>query len=228
MINTQDSIAAVLPAPRPTPWLPVQATPTGRAVETLQGIPAAEVSAELDRIVGSDEFPASERNKRVLRHVVQCSLEGREEKITAYDIATHVYGRPEDFNAVKDPIVRIEMSRLRRDLELYYLKGGRHNPLRLSIPKGGYFPHVIRTAEKEAPAPTGSATASPFLVTVLRAALSALGGRQEEAASAWQELLRANPSLVGNLHQSVARETGDEEVTRLIVDGVLRAAGRRQ
>ncbi len=194
---------------------------------SFQGVPRAEIAAELERVVASPDFLASERNKRVLRYIVQNTLEGTEHNITAYNFATLVYGRPTDFNPLKDPIVRIEMARLRRDLEMYYLKSGRRNPLRLSVPKGRYFLCVKRASEVNDKTSEAAAQASPFLLSVLRAALNALADRPEEAAAAWQDLLLANPSLVSHLHASVAREIGDEEITRLIVDGVLQAAGRK-
>jgi hypothetical protein len=186
-------------------------------------IPADEILAELDRIVASADFRASERNRRVLQYVVRCALEGRESEINAHAIATRVYGRAETFNPLKDPIVRIEMARLRRDLELYYLKSGARNPLRLAIPKGRYLPKVTRAAAADVRM-TG-ASASPFLVSVLRTSLLAWSGAPE-AGAAWQDLLLADPNLLANLQSSVVREVGDEEVAKLIVEGVLRAARR--
>jgi len=188
------------------------------------GVSHEEIQSELNRIIGSQDFPASERNRRVLEYVVRCALEGRESDINAYAIATRVYGRPEKFDPLKDPIVRIEMARLRRDLELYYLKSGARNPLRLSIPRGRYLPQVTRHRGNEtAPA---SASSSPFLVSVLRASLLAWSGAERPAAAAWQDLLLSEPNLLANLHGAVLREVGDEEVTKLIVEGVLRAARR--
>ncbi len=209
----------------PTVPAPARGAQVVQPVTSFQGVPSAEIAAELDRVVASSDFLASERNKQVLRYIVQNTLEGTEHNITAYNFATLVYGRPTNFNPLKDPIVRIEMARLRRDLEMYYLKSGRRNPLRLAIPKGRYFLRVTRASEANDKTSEAATEASPFLVSVLRAALNALAGRPEEAAAAWQNLLSANPSLVSNLHESVAREIGDEEVTRLVVDGILRAAG---
>jgi hypothetical protein len=225
MINTREINAAglhELPSTLPASGRGAQAS---QPVTSFQGVASAEIAAELERMVASPDFRASERNKHILRYIVQNTLEGTEHNITAYNLATLVYGRPTDFNPLKDPIVRIEMTRLRRDLEMYYLKSGRRNPLRLAIPKGRYFLRVTRASEANDKPSEAATQASPFLVSVLRAALNALAGRQEEAAAAWQDLLSANPSLVSHLHESVAREIGDEEVTRRIVDGVLQAAG---
>jgi hypothetical protein len=228
MINTQDPHTAVLhelPSTLPVTDRGPQPAEAVQPVTFLQGVSVAEIAAELERVVASPDFRASERNKRVLRYIVQNTLEGNEHNITAYNFATLVYGRPTDFNPLKDPIVRIEMARLRRDLEMYYLKSGRRNPLRFAIPKGRYFLRVTRPSKASDGASQAATQASPFLVSVLRASLNALAGRPEEAAAAWRDLLTANASLVSNLHESVAREIGDEEVTRLVVDGVLRAAG---
>ena len=117
------------------------------------------------------------------------------------------------------------MARLRRDLELYYLKSGARNPLRLSIPKGRYLPKVTRALAHAATMPSGGSTASPFLVSVLRTSLLAWSGAPN-AAAAWQDLLLADPNLLANLQTSVVREVGDDEVAGLIVEGVLRAARR--
>jgi hypothetical protein len=107
---------------------------------------AADARAELGRVLASADFPASERNRRFLAYVVEMELEGRIEEINAKSVATLVFGRRASFDPNKDPIVRIEAGKLRRDLETYYLKSGRHNPLRLSIPRGGYRPHFAYPA----------------------------------------------------------------------------------
>ena len=207
------------------------ATQTNRAARTIPpqdfagGISAEKIREELDRIIGSRDFRATERNRRVLKYLVECALAGRRDDVAPYQIATRIYGRPASFNPNKDPIVRIEMSHLRRDLEMYYLKSGCGNTLRIHIPKGSYFPEIARATPTRAT--TDTAPASPFLVSVLRASLCAWSGAHDAAAGAWQDLLLADPALLANLQASVAREVGDEEVTRLIVEGVLRAARQK-
>lgn len=217
MDNTNTLVAAPEPCKRPARaiWI--------RSTENFgEGLPVEEIRRELALMLASPDFAASERNRRVLQYIVECALQEKEEDITAYNIATRVYGRGDTFDAVQDPIVRIEISRLRRDLEMYYLKAGRLSPVRFSIPKGRYLPKVVRVV------PTGAASdeasVSPFLVSVLRASLCAWSGSQDAAAAAWQDLLLADPALLANLHASVVREVGDEEVTKMIVEGVLRAA----
>lgn len=185
----------------------------------VNGVPSEEILAELWRITSSADFKASPRNRRVLEYLVQQLLEGRHGEIKAYHIATRVYGRPETFDPINDPIVRIEMAKLRRDLEVYYLKSGAGNPLRIGITRGRYLPQVSRAA----PGKSRAAVADAFLVSVLRAALCAWSGDREEAAVAWQDLKLADPTWPANLQNGVSRALGDEKVSRLLVEGVLRA-----
>jgi adenylate cyclase len=113
---------------------------TGPQAPAALGDLAADARAELDRVVKSADFPATDRNRKFLSYVVENELAGRFEEITPVLLGQRVFQRDESFNPNKDPIVRIEAGKLRRDLETYYLKAGRRNPLRISIPKGGYRP----------------------------------------------------------------------------------------
>jgi adenylate cyclase len=104
---------------------------------------SAEPLAELQRVLGSRDFPASQRNRNFLKFITEKELAGHDGRIDAYEIGTKVFGRPESFDPINDPIVRIEAGKLRRDLETYYLKEGRRNPLRIELPKGGYRPKFV-------------------------------------------------------------------------------------
>src|SRR5688572_27942469 len=108
------------------------------------GSTADPTLGQLQRILDSDDFDASDRNRRFLRYVVEEMLAGRGERIKAYTIATSVFDRDESFDPQSDPIVRIEASRLRRSLDRYYLIAGRADLIRISIPKGSYVPSVER------------------------------------------------------------------------------------
>ncbi len=103
---------------------------------------AAPILGQLQRILDSKEFDASERNRRFLRYVMEEMLAGRGDRIKAYGIGTSVLERDESFDPQSDPIVRIEASRLRRSLDRYYLTAGRADPIRITIPKGSYVPSV--------------------------------------------------------------------------------------
>lgn len=100
------------------------------------------VRAQLSRVLASPDFEVPERLRDFLRFVVEELLAGRGERIKAYTIATHVFGRGQDFDILNDPVVRIEASRLRRALERYYLLSGRIDPICIDIPKGAYIPNI--------------------------------------------------------------------------------------
>lgn len=103
-------------------------------------ISAADIRRQLDRILAFPELQASDRRREMLRYVVEESLAGREGALKATTIAMAVFGRGSDFDQQTDPIVRLEARKLRRDLDNYYAESGRDDPIRISIPKGRYYP----------------------------------------------------------------------------------------
>lgn len=101
-------------------------------------VPEQDVRAQLLRIMASPALAASPRRRKMLAYVVEQTLAGRGERLKAYDLALSVLDRGPDFDAQGDPIVRIEMGHLRRELEHHYLTAGRNDPIRIAIPKGHY------------------------------------------------------------------------------------------
>ena len=99
-----------------------------------------EIRAYLTTLLASSSFRASPRRRRVLEYVVEQTLAGRSDRLKAFDLAVAVLGRDERFDPQNDPIVRIEVGRLRRDLEHYYEDEGRDDPIRVTIPRGHYVP----------------------------------------------------------------------------------------
>ena len=117
---------------------------------------AHEVRAELERVIASPEFSASERDRKFLRYVVEETLAGRADRIKGYSIGTEVFGRDASFDAQSDPVVRIEAGRLRRALERYYLMDGRTDAIHIDIPKGAYVPTFRRRTPASVEAPAAS------------------------------------------------------------------------
>jgi len=98
------------------------------------------VRAQTARILQSDRFRSSKKQKGFLKFVVDETLAGRGTRLKGFTIALAVYGRDESFDPQVDPIVRVEAGRLRRALEHYYLTDGKNDPVRIEIPKGAYMP----------------------------------------------------------------------------------------
>jgi len=110
------------------------------ATEAFPPVLAAAVRSALDRILRSPDFRASKRNRKFLRRIVEAELTGCGHQINGFVIGSEVFGRGKSFDHVKDPIVRIEATKLRRDLERYYLTSGRGERIVIAIPKGCYRP----------------------------------------------------------------------------------------
>jgi hypothetical protein len=96
------------------------------------------VRAELERILGGRCFEQAARSSKFLRFVVEQTLAGQGERLKGYTIAIEVFGRPPDFDAQSDPLVRVEAGRLRRRLSQYYAEEGRADPVRIDLPRGSY------------------------------------------------------------------------------------------
>jgi adenylate cyclase len=110
----------------------------------------AEIRAQLDRILENKDFEATDRLRDFLIFVVEESLAGRAAQINGRLIARRVFGRTENFDPSRDPVVRIEAGRLRRRLEHYYYVAGEHDPIRIEIPKGRYIPRFTRHGQRPA------------------------------------------------------------------------------
>ncbi|MCF3935366.1 hypothetical protein L1787_18385 [Acuticoccus sp. M5D2P5] len=108
-----------------------------------------DIREELDRLLSHPRLDASERRRAFLRYIVEETLDGRSDRLKGYTIAVSVFGRDETFDSSADPVVRLEARRLRRDLDSYYLDAGHHDPVRISIPKGGYVPNFEWHARPE-------------------------------------------------------------------------------
>lgn len=128
------------------------------APQAADAIPIDAARGALETLLGHRAFAASPRRKRLLAYLVEQTLAGRAARLKAFDIAVAVLGRDERFDPQQDPIVRLEVRRLRRDLEHYYLTAGAADPIRIDIPKGGYVPVF---AAIEPPTPPPPAVARP-------------------------------------------------------------------
>jgi adenylate cyclase len=69
-----------------------------------------------------------------------------------------VFGKPPEFDAQTDPLVRVEAGRLRRRLIEYYHGDGRDDSVRIALPKNGYAPTfaAIQAAPEPTPMPSAS------------------------------------------------------------------------
>jgi tetratricopeptide (TPR) repeat protein len=114
--------------------------PLEETTAVLNGVPAAEIRAQLDLILRSRAFIQSHRIRRFLQFVVEESLLGQPHRLKEYLIGLEVFDRREAFDPRVDSIVRVEARRLRYKLEEYYRSEGREDGIRIVLRKGSYVP----------------------------------------------------------------------------------------
>ena len=115
------------------------------------------IREQLVRILNSGPFHQSQRRQRFLEYLVNETLAGRGERLKAYNVALEVFERPETFDPITDPLVRIEAARLREKLREYYGTEGQSDAIHIDLPKGRYTPDIeFRPAEALEPKPDRS------------------------------------------------------------------------
>ena len=135
-----------------------------------------EVRAQLERILSSRALAGSDQLKRLLRLLVERTLNGQRELLKEYNLGLEVFHRPPDYDPKLDPIVRVQARRLRAKLEEYYAGEGAHDPFLIQIPKGAYVPVVdarkpvkaqeLRPAPQSSPRMWIAAAAIPVLLVI--------------------------------------------------------------
>jgi adenylate cyclase len=126
------------------------------------------IREHLVRILNSGPFHQAQRRRRFLEYIVNEALAGRGERLKGSNVAQAVFDR-ESFDPNIDPIVRMEAARVRDRLREYYETDGRDDPIRISLPKGTYTPHIeFRQAPTLDPRP---ARAAPVKQLMLAAAV---------------------------------------------------------
>jgi len=94
------------------------------------------------------------------------------------DIGIEVFGRQPGYDTAQDPLVRVQVSQLRKKLEQYFAGEGRDEPVVIEIPKGAYTP-VFYARKAEAAVEPSVEPRAPFWsrvnrLTLLFACLAAL------------------------------------------------------
>ena len=117
------------------------------ASESAERDGPAEIAPEVVRkhlrlVLAHGELADSPQLAAFLTYVVERKLEGAEDRIKAYAIATEALGRPAAFDPQNDPIVRVQAKRLRQALQIYYSDPHADDSVRITLPVGGYIPDI--------------------------------------------------------------------------------------
>ncbi|MEH6789281.1 tetratricopeptide repeat protein [Parasphingorhabdus sp.] len=123
---------------------------------------ALQFCMERDRLLGDPEFSRSPSMCKLLRFLVDYKLSGNTVPLKSYTIATDALGRDASFDPQTDSYPRVQMGRLRRMLDNFYLrKGGEY---RLAIAPKHY--DIVLTANTRDSTPAGRVMGQPADVPV--------------------------------------------------------------
>ncbi len=122
---------------------------TKQAQEAMPGaIAPSEVRDQLRRVLLSRHFVKAKKKSRFLEFMCEQALAGKAGEINEYTIGADVYERGPEFNPHEDSIVRVQAHEIRKSLLAYYQDEGRHDPVRIELPVGGYVPAFVRVGER--------------------------------------------------------------------------------
>ena len=93
---------------------------------------------QIDRILSSHALHGSESLCKLLRYLADHSLGHPGASPKEYQIATEVFGRPNDFDPHVDSTVRVQAGRLRGKLAEYYVSEGADDQILVDFPRGTY------------------------------------------------------------------------------------------
>src|SRR5215467_8501906 len=117
---------------------------------TLESPPPSALE-HLEKVLASEPFRTAGRSQRLLRFLVEQTVQGQADRLKEYTLGSEALGRGESFDPRIDSIARVEVSRLRSRLEQYYSTEGRNDPLIIVLPKGSYVPQFERRPATPAP-----------------------------------------------------------------------------
>jgi TolB-like protein len=107
-------------------------------------------------MLNNDIFRKAPRLSRLLSFLVDRWQQGAERDTTEYGIGIEVFDRdPAAYSTGEDPIVRVQVGRLREKLRAYYAGPGRNDGIVISIPIRSYMPVIQRRGDGSPDQPSG-------------------------------------------------------------------------
>jgi hypothetical protein len=95
---------------------------------------------QIHRVIHSPTFRNALTLQQLFQFLADKATAGATEGIKEYTIGVEAFGRKQDFDPKTDPIVRVQIHRLRQKLKEYYDAEGSRDPVLIEIPKGHYLP----------------------------------------------------------------------------------------
>jgi Tol biopolymer transport system component len=99
-----------------------------------------QISNHMAELLSSEQFSTSPRLADLLSFCVNAALTGNEDSLKETLIGINVFGRTPDYDPKIDPIVRVNVRRLRQKLDVFYRDRNEPQDIRILFPKGTYIP----------------------------------------------------------------------------------------
>ncbi len=104
------------------------------------------VRAQLERVLAHPLFTNSRRYPRLLRYVVETTLDNPSECLKERTLGIQVFGREPQYDTNVDHVVRTTAGEVRKRLQQYYLDDGALAEIIIELPSGSYVP-LFRIAQ---------------------------------------------------------------------------------
>lgn len=161
-----------------------------------EGPSCTELMDQVEKVLHGNSFTSSETLRALLRYLAQSTVQSPGQRPKEHEIATRLLGSPSDFDPKLDPVVRVQVSRLRSKLAEYYVSEGVNDRVYIEIPKGAYLLRPTYRAQIAPPVPALPAesgttslrhTSRSWLAVAIMAVLGLAG------TAAWWELVTSVP-----------------------------------
>jgi serine/threonine-protein kinase len=193
----------------------------------------------LERVLRSPSFVNAGRLSRMLRFVVERTLEGQGDGLKEYLLGVEVFDRPTEFDPRLDSIVRVEARRLRAKLAEYYDGEGAADAIRFRLAKGGYVPTFERAEGRGGDGGVGGTEVPPYGALHVRVrrrwalglVILALGSAGAVlAVRAWPPAVTSAPAPVATVavlpFQVFTGREDDQRLADRLTDGVTTELAR--
>ena len=188
-----------------------------------------QILEQLSKILRSQVFRNTDMLRNFLSFIVREVLKENGMLLKQYSIAIHAFSRGDDFDATTDPIVRIQASRLRRNLEQYYREEGIDDEVIISVPKGTYVPKFTKVENQhqiESSSVSHPIAESNTIAVFPLKNLSTEGSNQHIVEGFSEELIlelcRYKHLKIIRLHNDILNENTRNSIARFSIEGSIR------
>jgi hypothetical protein len=108
------------------------------SVTSVQIVDKERYLSQIEKLVHSHTLRKAESLCKLLRYLAEHELSQPGTSLKEYQIATEVFGRPDDFDPQADSAVRVQAGRLRLKLLDYYNHEGAGDSIIVEVPNGSY------------------------------------------------------------------------------------------